>query len=151
MGADYSLERFVLTLLDESGRTGLSLTGVSLEHDPQANLSRVVAPETSVNARGARWHGSAARGWVNDAGTQVQLTGNVRLSRLESNGNTPLELQTEVLTLYPERDRASTPALVTLIRPGARLQGEGMMVDLASGYFELDARVRGRYDVPDSN
>ena len=151
MGVDYSLERFVLTMLDESGRSGLSLTGVSLEHVPQTKRSRIEAPDTSVRAGDARWHGSAARGWVNDEGTQVQLTGNVKLSRLESEGITPLELQTEELTLYPERDRASTPALVTLIQPGARLQGEGMLVDLARGYYELDARVRGRYDVPDSN
>lgn len=152
VGADYSLERFVLTLLDESGRTGLSLTGLSLEHDPRRRRSRIESPEATITAReGVRWEGSAAHGWVDDEGTRVRLEGGVELARRESPGVTPLELQTEVLTLYPERDQARTPAHVTLVQPGARLQGVGMRVDLARGYYELNSRVRGRYDVPDSN
>lgn len=151
-GSDYRLERFVLTLLDEDGRAGLTLTGVTMEHDPRAGQSTVTSPETSVTGPdGVRWEGSAKNGVVDDDGTRIRLDGNVTLARQEAEGIVPLRLQTERLTLYPEREQARTPAHVTLVQPGAQLQGVGMRVDLARGSYELNARVRGRYDTPHSN
>lgn len=149
VGADYSLDRFVLTLLDEEGRTGVSLSGVSMEHDPRKKRSHISSPETTVTGpEGVSWDGSARQGWISDDGERVHLSGNVQLSRRESETVTSLELQTEELTLYPEQDQARTGSHVTLVQPGAELQGVGMLVDLARGYYELNARVRGRYDVP---
>lgn len=151
-GADYTLERFVLTLLDETGRPGLTLSGVSMEHDPREERSSIQRPEATVTGpEGVRWEGSARTGWVDDAGRQVLLEGDVVLARQESETVAPMRLQTETLTLYPERDQARTPARVTLVQPGAQLQGSGLLVDLERGYYELRARVRGRYDVPEAD
>lgn len=149
---DYTLEGFTLTLLDEQGRLGVSLTGGSLEHDPREKRSHIQAPRAVVTGAGdTRWEGNAREGWIADDGDELYLSGNVRLNRPASESGSPLELTTETLTLFPDRDQAQTPAFVTIVRPGASLEGTGMQVDLARGTYRLNAQVRGRYDTPDSN
>lgn len=151
-GADYTLDGFTLTLLDEQGRPAVSLTGEALEHDPRLERSRIRAPEAEVATPGeAVWRGAAREGWVADDGGELQLAGDVRLTRLPGPGVTRLELSTQALTLYPERDQARTAKAVTIVQPGAELRGVGMLVDLAQGSYQLNANVRGRYDTPDSN
>lgn len=150
LDTDYTLEDFTLTLLDEEGRLNASVTGGSLAHDPQAERSRIEAPRATVSAPGGtRWEGDARQGWVSDDGGELHLSGRVRLNRHPEESVPPLELSTEVLTLYPKRDIAMTPAFVTIVQPGARLEGTGMRVDLARGSYQLHAQVRGRYDTPD--
>lgn len=151
-GTDYTLEEFTLSLLDEQGRLGVSLTGKSLEHDPRDERSRIEAPRATVTGPGdSRWEGDAREGWITDDGGELHLSGSVRLRRKPGESVPPLELTTETLTLYPERDQARTPAFVTIVQPGARLEGTGMQVDLARGTYQLNAQVRGRYDTPESN
>lgn len=147
---DYTLEDFTLTLLDEGGRLNASVTGRSMAHDPRAKRSRIEAPRATVSGPGgSRWEGDARQGWISDDGGELHLSGRVRLIRRPGESVPPLELATEVLTLYPERDTAMTPAFVTIVQPGAKLEGTGMQVDLASGSYQLHAHVRGRYDTPD--
>lgn len=149
---DYTLERFTLTLLDEQGRLNVSLAGESMEHDPRGKRSLIESPEAVVTGAGeSRWEGSAREGVISDEGDELQLTGNVRLARGPRESVSPLELTTESLTLYPELDQARTSAPVTIVQPGARLEGTGMQVDLAQGSYQLNAQVRGRYDTPESD
>lgn len=150
--SDYTLERFALTVLNEQGRLAVSLTGETMEHDPGSERSLVNAPEATVTGTGdTRWKGSALKGWIADDGGELTLSGSVKLTREPSQSVAPLELTTETLTLFPEREQAMTEAPVTIVQPGARLQGIGMQVDLARGSYRLDSRVRGDYDTPDSS
>lgn len=150
LDTDYTLEEFTLTLLDEGGRLNASVTGRSMAHDPQAERSRIEAPRAMVSGAGSsRWEGDAQQGWVSDDGGELHLSGRVRLNRHPGESEPPLQFTTEVLTLFPKRDTAMTPAFVTLVQPGARLEGTGMQVDLARGSYQLHAQVRGRYDTPD--
>jgi LPS export ABC transporter protein LptC len=152
LDTDYTLQDFTLTLLDEEGQLNASVTGRSMAHDPQAERSRIEAPRTMVSSpRGIRWEGDARQGWVSDDGGELHLSGRVRLNRHPEESVPPLQFATEVLTLYPKRDTAMTPAFVTIVQPGARLEGTGMQVDLARGNYQLHAQVRGRYDTPDSD
>lgn len=148
---DYTMERFTLTLLDEQGRLGVSLAGEAMEHDPRDGRSRIQTPQATVTGdEGTLWDAGARQGWISDDGGELKLSGDVRLARQASETVSPLELNTEELFLYPRRDQAWTPAPVSLIQPGARLEGTGMQVDLARGSYQLNAQVRGRYDTPDS-
>lgn len=150
--SDYTLERFDLTVLNERGRLAVSLTGATMEHDPGNERSLIEAPEATVTGpEDTRWEGSARQGWIADDGGELTLSGSVRLIRMPSESVAPLELTTETLTLFPDLEQAMTAAPVTIVQPGARLQGVGMQVDLARGSYELNTRVRGIYDTPDSS
>lgn len=149
--SDYALTDFTLTLLDENGTLSVRLHGSAMQHDPERERSVFDDPRTRIQrSPDVLWRATARSGWVNDDGETIQLQQQVRLDR-ESGALPELRLETDSLTLFPARQQAGTDDEVLVEQPGAEVRGRGMRVDLAAGHYQLDAQVKGRYEMPQAS
>ncbi|HEU4622879.1 MAG TPA: LPS export ABC transporter periplasmic protein LptC [Burkholderiaceae bacterium] len=73
---------------------------------------------------------------------EVQLTGDVRMTRAATPETPPLEIRTERLTVRPDDDQAFTDAPVRIDQGHSVLTGDGM--DFNNSYRTLEVRDRVR-------
>lgn len=148
--SDYALSEFTLTMLDESGELNVLLNGNAMRHDPARERSAFDQPRAHIRQAGHTWHASARSGWISDDGTTIQLDDEVELTR-EAGSLPELALHSDSLLLYPERERASSPGDVRIMQPSGEVRGRGLRADLAAGEYQLEAQVKGRYEMPQAS
>lgn len=142
---DYLLHDFELIALDRGGHEAFTLRAPRLERHPGDRTMTLATPEFRFPAReGGHWVMRARSGWVSADGDEVRLRGDVRADSPPSI-TPPLVFATQRLNVYPERNLASTPDVVTITRPGSILRGRGFRADLDRKRYALLADVHNRY------
>ncbi|WP_147654163.1 LPS export ABC transporter periplasmic protein LptC [Vulcaniibacterium gelatinicum] len=143
--ADYLLHDFELVALDSRGREAFILRGPHLERHPGDRTMALATPEFRFPAReGGHWVMRARTGWVSADGDEVRLRGDV-VAESPPTITPKLTFATQSLNVYPERNLASTPDVVTITRPGSILRGRGFRADLDRKRYALLADVHNRY------
>jgi lipopolysaccharide export system protein LptC len=89
------------------------------------------------------WKVAAHRGWVSPGGDELRLRGDVRVTSPPEDRK--VAMNTEQLNVYPDRDLATSPAVVTITQPGSILRGRGLETNLASKRYTLKSQVHSRY------
>ena len=92
------------------------------------------------------WKVVAKQGWVSPDGDELRLQGDVRVTSPPETRK--VAMNTEQLNIFPERDLATSPGVVTITQPGSILRGRGLETNLASRRYELKSQVHSRYDPP---
>lgn len=134
---DYQVEDFELTELDENGRLVLRLRGEYWEHDrweQRANFRDVTM--LGYDQGEWLWQADANEGHINDAGTEVELLGDVKLRYREQDEESVMN--TTALTLYPDQRRFHTDQAVEVLRGDSRVLGSAMRGDLLTGEVIID-------------
>jgi lipopolysaccharide export system protein LptC len=54
-------------------------------------------------------------------------------------------MNTEQLNVFPDKDLATSSAVVTITQPGSILRGRGLETNLASKHYDLKSQVHTRY------
>lgn len=149
MRSDYVLRDYEIVSLDSQGKESFTLRGPRLQRDPGAGSLSLETPQFLVPDRhGAYWDVRAQRGQVPDDGKQLRLRGKVVASS-PAQSPPPTRIETEELNLFPRENRATSPAAVTVTRPGLTMRGRGMQADFDRQQVSLLSDVRTRY-VPNS-
>lgn len=89
------------------------------------------------------WRLSANTGVVFSRGEHIVLRGKVHAWQEAPTGNT--DLNTSLLTYYPDSNIAETDRKVTITSPGTRITGVGMKADLEKQLFQLLAKVKSKH------
>lgn len=143
--SDYVLHDFELVSLDSQGKESFTLRGPRLQRDPGAKSMTLETPLFLVPDRnGAYWDVRAHRGLVPDDGKQLQLRGKV-IANSPEHVPPPTRIETEQLNLFPSENRATSPAAVTITRPGLTMRGRGLQADFDRQQVSLLSDVRTRY------
>lgn len=142
---DYVLRDFEIVALDAQGKESFTLRGPMLQRDPADLTLRLATPQFLVPDRQGRyWDVRAQHGFVPAGGQRLELHGQVRA---DSPPETPppTRISTDWLALDLEHDRASSPAAVTITRPGLTMQGIGLEADFDRQRVSLLSQVRTHY------
>jgi len=143
--SDYVLHDYELVSLDSQGKESFTLRGPRLQRDPGAKSTSLETPLFLVPDRnGAYWDVRAQRGLVPDDGKQLQLRGRV-IATSPAQVPPPTRIETEQLNLFPSENRASSPAAVTITRPGLTMRGRGLQADFDRQQVSLLSDVHTRY------
>ena len=143
--SDFILRDFELVALDSAGKESFTLRGPRLQRDPGAKSTSLETPLFLVPDRnGAYWDVRAQRGLVPDDGKQLQLRGRV-IATSPAQVPPPTRIETEQLNLFPSENRASSPAAVTITRPGLTMRGRGLQADFDRQQVSLLSDVHTRY------
>lgn len=135
--SDFILRDFDLVTLDSEGQESFSLRAPELRQTPGARTLELVTPLFLMpDQHGSRWEVRARRGQVDEKSTLVQLRGDV-VADSPVGASRPTRMRTESLDVYPQQNRATSDAVVTITTPGTTMRGTGMEADLAGKRIQL--------------
>ena len=142
---DYVMRDYEITSLDKQGKESFTLRGPVLQRDPADKTMSLDSPLFLVPDRnGKYWEVRANRGFVPADGEHLDLRGKV-LATSPEDVPPATRIQTEQLSLLPDRNMAESRASVTITRPGLTMHGIGMQADFDRQQVSLLSQVRKRY------
>lgn len=141
---DYVLHDFELVALGADGRESFTLRAPTMLRNPDQHSMEMATPVFLLpDSDGQYWRVTAREGWVAGDGNELRLRGDVRVASPPEQRK--VAMNTEQLNVYPDRDLATSPTVVTITQPGSILRGRGLETNLASKRYELKSQVRTRY------
>lgn len=148
---DYFFDGVVATARAKDGSITYRLEANQLKHIPYNYSMKMDKPYIEIfNNKDAPWQTWAESGVFYENRRLMTLDGKVRIHRAASETTKTVTLLTESLSLDMEKKIAKTSAKVQITSGEDVLNAKGMKVDLATGHVELQSRVQGKYDPPES-
>lgn len=139
---DYVLHDFELVALDKQGKEAFTMQAPELTRNPDDKTLSIATPLFLIpNRDGQRWTLRSKTGWVAADNSEVRLRGKVEATSPPSDAR-PTVMKTEQLNVFPDKDEARSPVLVTVTGPASTMRGTGMRADLASNRIRLLSKVR---------
>ena len=86
---------------------------------------------------------AATTGLLSQDGKEIALTGGAVVTRLGAKAAPPTQVETEVLNLFPDDQRAMSRSPVTITQGRSVIRGNGMEADNKTGISVLSGRVNG--------
>lgn len=143
--SDYTLHDFELVSLGKDGSEAFTLRAPKLARNPGDETMDLETPVFLLpDADGGYWNVKSKTGWVSAANDEVRLLGDVRADSAEG-ASRPLQVRTERLNLFPEKNEATAAGQVTVNQGSSTMTGQGMTVDLATKRIQMASKVRTRY------
>ena len=145
---DYLLRDFELIALNGEGKESFTLRGPELARNPNDKTMALITPLFLLpDKQGKYWEVRSKTGWVSASHDEIRLRGEVKASS-PAEELRPTTINTEQLNVFPNSDRATSAAAVTIVQPGSILRGTGMDARLDSKRIRLKSNVKVRYVSP---
>lgn len=146
---DFFVREFELTSMDRVGMPRYRLMADNMIHYGDNDTAEVSAPRmTLFRPAGPPWQARSAAGWVTTGGEMVRLTGEVVITRPGADGALGIELRSDEMRVWPEKELAETELPVTLRDTLGVTQAIGLNADLKQDVLTLQSKVRGVYEAP---
>lgn len=143
--ADYFIRGFDATITAANGLPSHHLRSDSLTHFAESGIVELEQPYLTVfRPHDEQWRVEAKSGRMEGDGNQITLRGKVILT--QQSRAQPLQVTTDKLLLYPDKQYGETDTPVTISAPSGRVSGVGMKVYGEENRLLLLSDVRGRYD-----
>lgn len=138
---DYIIDNFSFVRMSETGQPRYVISGERLTHRPADNTSIIDKPVVqSMTVTHPRMTITANSAHVNQDQNQIDLSGNVDISRPGNAIAQPLRIRTEALTVLPDDEIARTDKPVDMKLGASSVTGVGMVVNNATQQMQLGGR-----------
>lgn len=145
--ADFFVENFVATTMDEKGRPRRRVTAQHMSHFPDTDTHELTRPYLEVFSEAQLpWHVKSERGWLSAKGDVMLLLGEVHIWRNAPDGTRKMDIKTSDLRVLPESEYGETDKPVTITTPRSQSRSIGMRAFLGQGRMEMLSQVRTIYD-----
>jgi lipopolysaccharide export system protein LptC len=138
---DYIVENFSFVRMGETGKPHYVVTGRRLAHLPLGDVSEIEKPvmQSMAPERGRMTvHADQAR--IRHADDQIDLIGNVDVTRPAAPKVQALRVRTQALTVLPDEEILKTDHAVEMNLGEATVRGTGMVANNATGRLHLASR-----------
>jgi lipopolysaccharide export system protein LptC len=143
---DYAFHRILLTAMGVDGEPLYRIRAPRMTHFPASESSLIISPRVwFFRDEGPPVQLRAQRAKVFAAGERIWLPGEVDIVRPPYRKQARMTVETRDVTVFPKSRKARTQARVQAASGPQRLEGVGMLLDLAAGTLDLQSRVRGTY------
>lgn len=145
---DYTMGRVVLQQFQADGKPRARLQAVEVRHYPDTQALHFEKPVLLWHTpQGQTTEAKAAQGESNADGSEVRLSGDVRIERWAGTpGKDPagpsLVVMTQSLLLDARRERMSSDQAVQVQRGKDRMEGQRLLYDHLSQQLDLSGKVR---------
>lgn len=140
---DYMVDRFTVQRFGESGNLVQSLTAERMVHFPDDNSTQVSRPNLTYFNGSEPTRVTAQEANLSQDGKEVRLKGAVKVVRTNAGGHPATIIETPALTVYPDEQRATGTAPVTITRGRDVISGGGIDYLGKDRTAQLHGRVRG--------
>jgi lipopolysaccharide export system protein LptC len=146
---DLYMEQATITQYGDDGAIRYHLVSAEVRHYDAEGLTRLVAPTLTLNrAPQPPWFARAQAGFVHDTNAEGARTAEVILLRddvhLEQREPNHVEIMSQTLTIYPDRQFAETDQPVIIDTASGRSTAVGMTGDLRTGLLKLSSTATAR-------
>jgi lipopolysaccharide export system protein LptC len=142
---DYVLHDFELIALNGEGKESFTLRAPNLSRRPGDETMTLATPLFLLPDReGKYWEVRSQRGWVSASHDEIRLEGEVKANG-PADALRPVTMNTDRLSVFPDKNEARSDALVTIVQPGYILQGRGFVVSTITKRYEFRSQVNTRY------
>ena len=150
--SNYVLTDFEAIVLDDLGHESFTVQAPRLARSPADETMTVetpvffipVAPGPNLPpTREAGWEVRSKTAWVSGDGDEVRLQGNVTAVSMQATRG--MKMTTDQMNVFPQKNRAIAPGLVTVTQPGSILRGQGMDALLDSKRVRFHSNVKLQY------
>ena len=147
---DYTMNNFVTTQTDATGRLSYVLAATEMRHYPDDDSTVLHRPRfTQYTIDKPYTQIEGLRGYISSNGEEVQLVNNVKVVRQAFEGKGEMQVLTEKLLIYPKKDLVKTDAPVKITQaPKTVITGTGMIYDKKAQTVTLLNRVNVHYERP---
>lgn len=135
---DAWMGRFVMFSSDEHGNAINRLEGDTLRHYPDDDSYEVDnAHMIGQHPGNPRTTGSADLAIMLDNNTKVIMRGNAHLYRFPTEQDSQLDVKSEELIIYPDKDIITTDKPADVVQGNSRMKGRGMNYNNATRLLEV--------------
>jgi lipopolysaccharide export system protein LptC len=147
---DYTMNNFVTTQTDASGKLRYVLAAAEMVHYPDDDSTVLQRPRfTQYTVDKPYTQIEALRGYVSSNGEEIVLVDNVKVVRQAFEGKGEMQVLTERLVIYPKQDLAKTDSPVVIKQaPKTVIHATGMVFDKKNQTIKLSKRVKVHYERP---
>ncbi|KAA2284868.1 LPS export ABC transporter periplasmic protein LptC [Arenimonas fontis] len=143
--SEYVLRDYELIALDELGEESFTVTGPHLYREPGARSLLLEQPVFGFPGENGRWTARSTTAWVSPGGDELQLRQDVTMVGPPGDSGLRTRFETGLLSVFPDREQASSEDRVTVSQGDSILRGTGLRVDMRAKRFQLLNDVEGRY------
>jgi lipopolysaccharide export system protein LptC len=138
---DYIIDNFSFVRMSPTGQPRYVISGERLTHRPTDNTSVIDKPVVqSLSPDRPHLTMTASTANVNQDQNQIDLIGNVDISRPGSKTSQPLRIRTEALTVLPDEEISKTDKPIQMMLGAASVSGVGMVANNATQQLTLGGR-----------
>ena len=150
---DYAMTKFTVQRFLPEGGLRLQVEGDALRHYPDTDTLEIdQARVRAWNPNGRETVATANRAQSNADGSEVQLTGGARVTRLalasESSSQDAIEFKGDFLHAFFKTERVQSHLPVTVTRGRTVIQADGFDYDNVTGFLLLKGRIRASFAAP---
>jgi lipopolysaccharide export system protein LptC len=147
---DYTMNNFVTTQTEPSGKLSYVLAAAEMLHYPDDDSTVLQRPRfTHFSTNKPYTQIEALRGYVSSNGEEIELVDNVKVVRQAFEGKGEMQVLTEKLIILPNQDIAKTDSAVLIKQaPKTVIRAKGMVFDKKNQTIKLFNRVKVHYERP---
>ena len=147
---DYTMNNFVTTKTDNTGKLRYVLAAAEMLHYPDDDSTVLQRPRyTQYTINKPYTQIEALRGYVSSNGEEIELVDNVKVVRQAFEGKGEMQVLTEKLIILPNQELAKTDSAVLIKQaPKTVIRAKGMVFDKKNQTIKLFNRVKVHYERP---
>jgi lipopolysaccharide export system protein LptC len=140
------IENFKAVRTDKEGRPQYRLSARKLWHFSSDRPTELEAPRfVHIAQSSGEMIATSHRATVSSDGKAVTFLGRVNILRAATAGRPALNLDTERLLVFPERETMRAPGAVEIRGSGLNARGSAMYLDAKRRTIKLSGRVKAQY------
>ena len=145
---DAYMEDVVATVIDKQGHPTLKMVASKMTHYLHNDATEITKPLLTLYRKSPKpWQLTALHAKSQQGLSQIVLWEDVVIHHPGDGQNEKTTLLTPTLTVFPDKQLATTTDPVVIIQPNTEIHAIGMNADLASGSVKLLSQARGEYSV----
>lgn len=144
--ADSYMEDVVATTYNKEGGPSLKLVTPSMVHYPENNTTQFATPHLTLYRDSPEpWYLDAKHGKASNGTGEILFWDDVNIHHMADTSNPTTTLITDSLTIFPDKQVASTNKPVTFMQPDTTVHAIGMLANLKDNTVKLLSQARGEY------
>jgi lipopolysaccharide export system protein LptC len=144
--ADSYMENIQAIILNKDGKPSLKLVAPKMVHYPENDSTEMTTPRVTIYRHSPKpWYIDSDYAKTKDGINEIQFSQNVYIHHPADTENPTTSMTTDTLTIFPNKQLASTDQAITFIQPDTTIHAIGMLANLNEGTIKLLSQAKGEY------
>lgn len=143
---DAFMEDVVATIMNKEGTPSFKVTTPKMIHYASNDSTDIQKPNVIIFRQSPNpWHIKSDYAKATQGISQILFWSHVIIQHEADKENPTTTMQTDALTVYPEKQTARTDLAITITQPDAIVHATGMLADMNDGTVKLLSKAQGEY------